>query len=488
MTRKILGLDLRDHSISAVVVTHGRRGIRIEAHANAPVAVSEGDPNGLAQALGVLLDGIDPAGCICAVSIPPGLVSFRNLRIPFDQPKKIRQVLPYEIEPALPYPVEDVSIGFQVLELTGEPAGTGTELTLAAVENHRLQTYLDALSDAGVRPDSVTVGGFAAARWIAAGQAESDLLLVDADGPCCAVFALSHGEVVMGRAFSTGRPGPVSENALCTRICQTVHAMEDTLPWGFSPRAGFIIGAEPPGGAVLSGQALAPALSRELGIPFDPTDLGGGADTPAITWNAGRMDNALALALAESGGLGLLDFRSGHLGLKKLWVENRPSVIRTSLLAAAVLVLALVSALAGDYTKQKHLDGLNRQITAVFSETFPEVRTVVDPLQQMRATIRQVRQEAGLSQGANRMRAVDILRELSVRIPRGTDVDLGQIVIGPEGVRMSGSTDGFDSVDRIKNGLSTAAGFSSVDITSATVEKSGKRVRFKLKMTPSELL
>lgn len=292
----------------------------------------------------------------------------------------------------------------------------------------------------------------------------------------------------MGRAFSTGRPGPVSENALCTRICQTVHAMEDTLPWGFSPRAGFIIGAEPPGGAVLSGQALAPALSRELGIPFDPTDLGGGADTPAITWNAGRMDNALALALAESGGLGLLDFRSGHLGLKKLWVENRPSVIRTSLLAAAVLVLALVSALAGDYTKQKRLDGLNRQITAVFSETFPEVRTVVDPLQQMRATIRQVRQEAGLSQGANRMRAVDILRELSVRIPRGTDVDLGQIVIGPEGVRMSGSTDGFDSVDRIKNGLSTAAGFSSVDITSATVEKSGKRVRFKLKMTPSELL
>jgi outer membrane translocation and assembly module TamA len=47
---------------------------------------------------------------------------------------------------------------------------------------------------------------------------------------------------------------------------------------------------------------------------------------------------------------------------------------------------------------------------------------------------------------------------------------------------VDGDTAGFEAVDRIKNQLEKDEIFSTVTISSANMDKSGKRVRFKLKL------
>ena len=223
-------------------------------------------------------------------------------------------------------------------------------------------------------------------------------------------------------------------------------------------------------------------MSEALELPaIEPGFINETAGAPS--WPGGSMDNALALALVEAAGQEGIDFQPGPTGPKKFWNEHRSELMRTAVLAGILLILALGGLIVDVYNRQQRLDLLNRQLAAVFSETFPEVTTVVDPLQQMRIKAQETRRAAGSKPGAGtRLPAIDILRQLSAGIPKEIDVGLGQVMIGPESVLVTGSTDGFDSVDRIKSGLGLVEGFRSVGITSATVDKNGGRVRFRVKI------
>jgi hypothetical protein len=253
--------------------------------------------------------------------------------------------------------------------------------------------------------------------------------------------------------------------------------MTETLPGAYKPKTAVVVGA----GA--DEKDATRALAKKLQIPVHKVDFSRDVTAADKDWDPSQLENALALALTEAEGPEGINFRPGPGGLKKLWAEDRPAVLKSALLAVVLVVLALSTVVMDTAVQKNRLERLNRQTAAIFSGTFPEVRTVVDPLQQMRVKVRDARQAAGLAEGnSNRMRVIDILREISLRVPAAIDVDLGQAVIGPEGVRISGTTKGFDAVDRIKNSLAEAPGFASVNITSATVEKSSGRIQFKLNM------
>jgi len=81
------------------------------------------------------------------------------------------------------------------------------------------------------------------------------------------------------------------------------------------------------------------------------------------------------------------------------------------------------------------------------------------------------------------MRTIDILNNISNRIPRETDVTLTRMVIGSENVVISGDTDTFNSVDTIKSRLEQEDAFKKITISSANINKSDNRVRFNLKVT-----
>ena len=116
MSRKILGIDIRNHFLSAVILNSSLREYRVDDYIHLPFPDSDDPEKGLAAALETLAEKMDLAGSDCVVSIPAGLFTFRNLQVPFNNSKKIRMVLPFELEPTLPYCSRRPGGGFSPLK------------------------------------------------------------------------------------------------------------------------------------------------------------------------------------------------------------------------------------------------------------------------------------------------------------------------------------------------------------------------------------
>jgi hypothetical protein len=156
--------------------------------------------------------------------------------------------------------------------------------------------------------------------------------------------------------------------------------------------------------------------------------------------------------------------------------------MKTGILAAAVLILLLVNVLADSFIVQRRLDQLDDQITAIYKSTFPGVKKIIDPYQEMKAKLRVAKKKSVFHQETGpHVRSIDILNNISKRIPGEIVVDITRLVIGPQNVLISGNTAGFDSVDDIKGRLEQIDFFKKVTISSANMDRSGKEVRFMLK-------
>ena len=160
MSRKVLGLDIRADSLSAVLVKGSLRESRIAAALTVPIDATGEDAGGLLAALEAVAAAMDLQNADCVVSVPAALFSCRNVFVPFGNSKKIRMVLPYELEPHLPYPADEMLVDFTILD--GSEDRGETEVLTVAVERQRLAPILAALAAVKIEPERVTLSGFAA--------------------------------------------------------------------------------------------------------------------------------------------------------------------------------------------------------------------------------------------------------------------------------------------------------------------------------------
>ena len=148
-----------------------------------------------------------------------------------------------------------------------------------------------------------------------------------------------------------------------------------------------------------------------------------------------------------------------------------------------ILCLLIVDMGVDYYFLKERYKMLDQRVTEVFSRTFPDVKRIVDPLQQMRVKVNEVKTSAIAIPGTNsNNKVLDLLKDISDRIPKSLDVHVTRMVIDQETVRVSGKTDTFNTVDSIKSGLEPSKYFSGVTISSATLDRTGKRVQFDIKL------
>jgi len=482
MSRKILGLDIQNDAVSAVLVSSGIKGATIEAHDRVPISNESDREKGFAASLEMITKKIDIFGSVCVASFPADLISYRNLKVPFKGNKKISKILPYELEPTLPLPVDDLIIDFHTIKLTEDRGHT--DIIAAAVEKSELQSYLDVLSIYDIDPEIVTVRGYPTALCLANLIDESKKwLFIDIDNTKATMFAGMSGNICLMRSF------PISSNDIqhtverfCTNVYQTLTAFEDTLGFDFQPDEILITGCG------LDVPGFENHISKILKVPIKQIDLV--RDTDVIkhypleqSWIPHKNDGAFALALMEIQGNYGLSFRKGPFAPKKFWQEHKKSLIKTGILAAVVAVLAFSNVVLDSYLMNRKLNRLNLQITDTFLSKFPDVKKIVDPLQQMRTKMQEARRNSLFSGETDRnIRTIDILRDISKLVPKAADVNLTRLVIGVNSVVISGNTDTYKSVDIIKSSMEQAELFKKIVISSANIDKSDNRVRFKLKI------
>jgi hypothetical protein len=165
MSRKVLGLDIRSDSLCAVLVKGSLRESRIAASLTVPIATAGDEPGGLPAALEAVAAAMDLQNADCVVCVPASLFSCRNVFVPFGNAKKIRMVLPYELEPHLPYPADEMLVDFTILG--GSEDRGETELLTVAVERQRLARSCRPCRRQD-RAGTVTLSGFAAPHGSAA--------------------------------------------------------------------------------------------------------------------------------------------------------------------------------------------------------------------------------------------------------------------------------------------------------------------------------
>jgi Tfp pilus assembly protein PilN len=101
----------------------------------------------------------------------------------------------------------------------------------------------------------------------------------------------------------------------------------------------------------------------------------------------------------------------------------------------------------------------------------------------MNARIQDVRKKSVFhKQTGPHIRSIDILNSISQRIPKEIEVDFTRLVISPQNVLIAGNTSAFDSVEDIRGRLEQIDFFKKVSTSSSNMDRSGKEVRFVLKV------
>jgi general secretion pathway protein L len=196
-----------------------------------------------------------------------------------------------------------------------------------------------------------------------------------------------------------------------------------------------------------------------------------------------QMDNALAMALMVVEGYDSLNFHKGQFATQKFLSKHKGPLKITAILAAAVLALMFFNLALETYTLNKRVRRIDTQMAQIFKETFPEVKTVRYPYQEMQAAMRETNKNTVLqAETGPHIRSIDILNSISEKIPETITVNFTRLVIQPENVLISGTTDTFNSVDDIKGRLEQIPHFQKVTISSANIDRSGNEVQFMLKL------
>ena len=217
MSRKVLGIDIRNETVTAVLLNSSLREHRVEDFVHLPFFGPDDPERSLSSAMQTLAEKMDLSGSDYVVAIPANQFIFRNMQIPFSNAKKIRMVLPFELETTLPYAAEDLVIDFHTLN--GAPGGDQTKLIAAAIEKSKLSPYMEALASIQADPEKLTLGGLPAALCLAnQADPEEDQLFIEIDDTYATLFILVGGRLQLIRAFLLPPTGASKALQLCAQI------------------------------------------------------------------------------------------------------------------------------------------------------------------------------------------------------------------------------------------------------------------------------
>lgn len=90
------------------------------------------------------------------LALPTNVVIVRHLELPAMPDERMSQVIRYEAESHIPFPLEDVVLDYHIIERTEE----GTEIILIAVKEEKLNEYVGIAHNAGLNPEIIDISAF----------------------------------------------------------------------------------------------------------------------------------------------------------------------------------------------------------------------------------------------------------------------------------------------------------------------------------------
>ncbi len=153
MPQRILGLDIGRASVKGVILETTLRSAEVVEFGLEPVLPGSGDGKGelreaQVEAIGKLLDRLGPFDHVVT-----NLLSNRQacsvLEVPFSEPAKIEQTLPFQLEDMTPFPIEELFFDYQFIRREGKK---GSELLVASAPKEEIRSHLEFLEESQLDP------------------------------------------------------------------------------------------------------------------------------------------------------------------------------------------------------------------------------------------------------------------------------------------------------------------------------------------------
>ncbi len=502
MAQLALGIDIGDDILSAVVIEGAGKDAKVLSHAFR--LRERKQSNDVTEEISEILQALGhPKVQRCAVGISLSHLSLRNLLLPFQDSKKIEQILSFELEDQLLLPFEA-----QILAATYTAVQENQSIVLAAsVEKSLLSEYLAAFHANGLEPERIFPTTFILAdRLSRVSHIGNTFLLLCGDLCAMQMVLLHEGEVLFMRPLPW--PDTVFTHSIFSYEEQKVKLTEAELLEEVSKELCDQIQRSidyfcfqnsihiQPDYFVLTGPIQ--LCNGVLSIIEEKLELTGRLgdlvwDSSIVTdmqWQPAFHDSALALALQagqRSKDLSL-NFRKGEFAVARKFFRSKKQLIGTAVAALLLLGLGLTG-LGMDVRKlQQQHTALSSEMERLFRESFPGIQPGPDPLMHMRSRLRTVDTSTVAAPiFTEEKRVIVLLTELSARIPQSIDVKLNRIIIDQQSMRINGTTDAFNNVNIMQRLLSNSDRYSEVTIISATKGRQDDDILFEIRMILREV-
>ncbi len=489
MAQRLLTLDIREDAVCGVMLAFSSRTASV---INCGISVpGERD---LGDAVAEVLDQLGYTDEPCRVSISAENFFYRNLNFPFSDKKKIEKILAIELEGNVVVDMDELLVD----SLISGSKGADAAVVAAMINRQLLQEKLSVLTELKVDPEIITISNAQTALQLAKKEEHSSFVLLDAGCSRVTMFIMVDGRMRLIRtmvyedgslaSFSIDRNSQqvaprrpekieASFQTLCREVKHTLLALDDIetdLPI-------FLTGA-------LANVPEAKAyIGKYLDCEVSSCDLAGEKKVKigleCGLWRSDLMTPCLALGLRGGKKQLGFNFRKEDFVKRISFDKYRKYLPRIVVPAAICLVLGVIYFWNDINLKEKELDRLTRQGREIFTATLPETTRIVNEVQQLNVEIREMK-KGMLGEASNLydLKVLDLLAELSVRIPASINVHVVRMVVDRDSVLLRGLTDNFNSVDNLKKVIEKSDYFSEVTINSANLSRKGSGIRFELKV------
>ena len=494
-TRTVLGLDIGSYSIKAAELEAGVRSaefVRFE-EARIPLDATLAEREATVQ---LFLDQHDLSRELVICAVPTTRLTQRHLRFPFSGGKKVAQAIPFELEEEIPFPLEEVILTH---ELTLARPGQ-TDVLVVISRREVIEQYIDSYHRMELEPHILEVEGAVlgntcsylkltdAPRLVVdVGHTKTNLcLLVDGKPVVLRSIGIAghHLTEAIAKDLSLSYEAAeerkhalgVFEAGTTKPVCPAIAAQLGNLARECMRSVQAVVGdpmdAIAPSDIVLVGgsarlEGLPMYLEEECGLPC--ARLGVSIAEPG----AQRLDEAGASTFAQAAALALRGApatRATQLNLRQGEFAYAPDLGGLSLqlrvavaLFAVCLVLWPLSLYSRMAARNTHAETLRAELLKVCNETFPGADCGEDPwavMEAQRLETREVADHLGVT-GLG-LSALEVMRELSERIPASLEISLSELKIESRSLLARGHAKDLESVGRMKKLLSEFEWFEKI--------------------------
>ncbi len=545
--QKVIGLDIGSYSIKAVEIINSFKSYQIKSFHELPMPIHEdADRNALlAQCLEQLFKDNNLQADRILTAMPGQYISSRIVPVGFADPRKISMAVMAEVEDAVPFNLEDMIVDHQIL---GTAADGRTIVMVVMTRKTFLQSFLDHLHHVNIDPKLIDVDSLSFYNLAPYLRTEPNecVAMVDIGHEKTSVCIVQNSLLKMFRSINiggaylteflsrdlecsiaeaqdvkhrvsrlicdgdTGVDLPAQDRQTAERMTLACNAIVKDLgrtlyafkTWDKTKISRIFLS-----GGTARIKNLDMYLTEQLGIPvylnrLEATDL--------------KIDEALAdkaLVMPQSVAIGMRSVvstkRYSQINLRKgefAYVQNYAQIMKIAKIAGQVLGIAVlllmlsygvrsfiynrqIAELEKEYTKEYNAFSLPRkkpQGKQDFSKFRSEVRTAIQKeISARRDAVDQFMESSGTAPG------LLMLQDISGAIPKTVKIDVTFYkftgVSGQPGGRLQlkAETDGYSSVEAIKEALKKAQGITDLEEKSSGGKPGtdNKIISFELQMS-----